>query len=654
LVLKNTLFFFFLFFLIDVYSQEKERVLPESRVGLQQDSTLLSGDLQRVTSKNIALFAPEDIGVLSQKIAGITLKNYGGIGGMKTIAYRGISGTNTAVVLDGFALQNTMVGQLDLSNLQVDNVDNISFISSSQTDELLPISALMQGNTLSINTFQNNYINDTLEVRFTSKYGSFGMLDNFTSFKRGFKHSYLSIYGKLRSFEGVYPYEIENGDWKEKRFRKNNSLAEGYTGINFTKFISEHLKLHSSIHFNQSKRGLPGAVILYNETANQSLNQQNTYWNLETEWNRKKARVRFYNSLNYGYLNYIDPDYLNNTGGLNQWYYNTINQSGISFNQKNKDSSISFFGGVEYTYSTLTASQQYAYSPSRFHLQSLLGIKSVRKDVLFIFQLGNHSLQNQQGITKSITNAWTSLVHVEKRVYVPWVGIPRTWFKQTFRMPSFSEMYYNSIGNKALKPELTLQWNIGTSYRLFENSFHISLDAYYNKIDNKILAIPTKNLFVWSIQNIGKVQIVGIDLLLKKEWKFSENVEFNSAINYSFQKIEDISDKKGTTFKNQLAYFPKHTFQADFTLTVYKKMGFYLSNSTLSSRYVLNENSLSNLLKGFSTVDVTFFYKMSSSDKHSLKLHGTIKNCLNTSYQYISYFVMPGRNYLISLSYAFN
>ena len=180
------------------------------------------------------------------------------------------------------------------------------------------------------------------------------------------------------------------------------------------------------------------------------------------------------------------------------------------------------------------------------------------------------------------------------------------------------------------------------------------MDAYYNKIDNKILAIPTKNLFVWSIQNIGKVQIVGIDLMLKKEWKFSENVEFNTAINYSFQKIEDISDKKGTTFKNQLAYFPKHTVQADFTLTGYKKMGFYLSNSTLSSRFVLNENSLSNLLKGFSTVDVTFFYKMSSSDKHSLKLHGTIKNCLNTSYQYISYFVMPGRNYLITLSYAFN
>lgn len=653
-MLKYTLSICFLFFIGRFYCQEKEKGLPEVRIDLQKDSILLSGGNQRITAKNIALSTPEDIGTLTQKIAGVTLKNYGGIGGMKTIAFRGISGTNTAIIMDGFSLQNNMVGQLDLSNLQVDNLVSLSFSSGNQMDELLPITALMQGNILSINTYENKYANDKLEVRYTSKAGSFGLVDNYGSLKRRFSTAQVSFYGKLRSFNGVYPYTIENGNSNETSLRKNNALQEGFAGLNYIRYIGDRVKFHSSFHFNQSKRGLPGAVILYNETANQHLNQQNAYWNTELDFRGEKSKFRVYNSLNYGYLNYLDPSYLNNSGGLNQWYFNTVNQTGISFNRKLMDSTLYIFGGLEHTFSTLTAPNQYTFSPTRFHLQSLIGLKSIIRNAVITMQLGNHFVQNKQGISVSDTKAWTSFLNLEKKVYSKRFGLPRTWFKQTFRMPSFSELYYNSIGNKALKPELTLQFNLGTSYRFLRNTLHLSIDAYYNKTDNKILAIPTKNLFVWSIQNIGKVQVFGIDLLAKKTWDFKENFELNVSLNYSFQKVQDISDPKSATYKNQLAYFPMHTLQSDLTLTLYKKMGVYISNSTLSNRYVLNENSAANLLNGFSTFDFTCFYKIPSYKKNTMKISGSVKNCLNTSYQYISYFVMPGRNYLITLSYAFN
>ena len=641
--------------LSNLFSQEQDKKLPEVRIELQNDSILLMGDNQRITSKNSWVSAPEDIGALTQKIAGVTLKNYGGVGGMKTIAYRGISGTNTAILLDGFSLQNNMVGQLDLSNLQVDNLVSLTFSSGGQTDELLPVTALMQGNMLMINTFENKHSNDTLEVRFTSKIGSFGLVDNYGCIKRGLATSLVSVYGKVRSFNGNYPYTIENGSMLSSNTRKNNALNEGFVGVNYTRYFGKHYKFHSSVHFNQSKRGLPGAVILYNETANQQLNQQNSYWNVETEYKGTKSRIRMYNSLNYGYLNYVDPSYLNKSGGLNQWYYNTVNQTGITFNRKLKtDSIFSLYGGIEHTFSTLTATNQYTFSPTRFHFQSVVGLKTNMKQSVIMLQIGNHNLQNKQGDLVSKTNAWTSLIHFEKKIYATFFGLPRAWFKQTFRMPSFSELYYNSIGNKALKPELTLQFNVGTSYRFLTNSFHISLDAYYNKIDNKILAIPTKNLFVWSIQNIGKVQVFGIDLMLKKNWRLKKNFELNGAINYSYQKVQDISDSKSPTYKNQLAYFPTHTLQSELTLLMFNKTGLHLSNSMLSNRYVLNENNATNLLSGFSILDFTCYYKMQTFNKQILKMSFTVKNCFNTPYQYISYFVMPGRNYLMTLSYAFN
>jgi outer membrane cobalamin receptor len=644
------------FFFISLTSvgQDKEKALPEVRIELENDSILLSGESHVISVKKIGLYASEDIGALTQKIAGMTLKNYGGIGGMKTIAYRGISGTNTAIILDGFALQNTMVGQLDLSNLQVDNVHSLTFTSGVPSDELLPISALIQGNTLSLKTIENIPTNDTLELRYTSKVGSFGQFDNFGSYKRSVSNSLLSVYGKYRSFSGNYPYIIENGNFSSTSLRKNNELYEGFAGINYSKEMNSSLKIRTSIHFNQSERGLPGAVILYNESANQRLNQQNTYGNIVLEKKGNKGKMNIYNNLNYGYLNYIDPSYLNNSGGLNQWYYNTINQTGVTMNRKIKDSVFMLYGGVEHTFSSLIATNQYAFSPKRYHLQSVLGVKATLKTLSFTAQVGNHSLQNQQVASVKNTTAWTTYLQLEKRNYHTLLGLPRAWFKQTFRMPSFSELYYNAIGNKELIPELTLQLSAGTSYRILKNSLHLSLDAYYNKVDNKILAIPTKNLFVWSILNVGRVQILGVDVMLRKNWNLSKKIEIDASFNYAFQKVQDISVEQSTTFKNQLAYFPVHTLQSEISLMWNKKTGIFLSNSSISNRYVLNENSESNKLLGFSTFDLTCYYKMDSYKKNKLKLSLTLKNFTNTAYQYISYFVMPGRNYLMTLSYAFN
>lgn len=653
-MLRNKLLIGFCLWSVSVFGQDKEKALPEVRIELSNDSILLSGISQEVSAKKISTYAPEDVGALMQKIAGVTLKNYGGIGGMKTIAYRGISGTNTAIVLDGFSIQNTMVGQIDLSNLQVDNVQSLTFTSAPTIDELIPVSAWMQGNILSIHTLENSPTCDTLELRYISKVGSFGQLENYFSYKRCVPTTLLSVYGKYRSFTGNYPFIIENGNSTTKSTRNNNQLNEGFGGFNYLKTMNKFFTLKSSFHFNQSERGLPGAVILYNETSNQGLNQQNTYGNIVLEVKGIKGKLNFYNSFNYGYLNYIDPSFLNNSGGLNQWYYNTINPTGVTFHRKIKDSILVIYGGVEHTFSSLTARSQYTFSPKRYHLQSVLGVKTFLKMISLTAQIGNHALQNQQGNSVKNTSAWTSHVQLEKRKYQDWVGLPRIWFKQTFRMPSFSELFYNKIGNHDLKPELALQFSAGTSYRFLKNLLHLSVDAYFNKVDNKILAIPTKNLFVWSILNVGKVQILGLDLMLRKNWKLTNKLELDASTNYAFQKVQDISDEKAISYKNQLAYFPVHTLQSEISLLWNNKTGVFISNSTISKRFVLNENTSSNELQGFSTFDITYYYKMNSYKKNKLKVSMTLKNVANTPYQYVSYFVMPGRNYLMTLSYAFN
>ena len=47
----------------------------------------------------------------------------------------------------------------------------------------------------------------------------------------------------------------------------------------------------------------------------------------------------------------------------------------------------------------------------------------------------------------------------------------------------------------------------------------LSVDGYYNEVDDKIVAVPT--MFVWKMSNVGKVETYGVDanLLRNGLWR---------------------------------------------------------------------------------------------------------------------------------------
>ena len=84
----------------------------------------------------------------------------------------------------------------------------------------------------------------------------------------------------------------------------------------------------------------------------------------------------------------------------------------------------------------------------------------------------------------------------------------RFFYKDIFRLPSFNDLYYGQTGNIDLKPENARQLNVGLTYtkRLCEAVPYLTLtaDAYVNRVTAKIVAIPTKNLFVLSLIQISE------------------------------------------------------------------------------------------------------------------------------------------------------
>jgi len=640
------------------YSQDTVRSLSEVNVSSFE---LLKMKTLEITSqsysRNQILYSqPEDVGSILQKFSGTSLKSYGGLGGLKTVSVRGLGSQHTTFLIDGFTINNTQTGQINLGQVQTDNLENITLSFGGRNGFLLPVSSYTNGSIVTLNTFENNRSTELFKVRFSSRIGSFGEIDNYLSTKISNKNLFFSTFGKYRQANGKYPYSLKNGTIDYNGIRYNNDLLDWYSGVTFGKFFKNDAELRIIYKTNGSNQGLPGAVILYNEMANQRLSTQANNVNLDFTHKFKNVAYRLFGTYNHDWLHYSDSYFLNNSGGISTVYTNNSSQLGLSLQRKVKENSI-IFGGLESRYSDLTFSIPNSAMPRRLHSFGLLGLNFNRQKWSSELQISAQSIleENNSGERAANRTKVNPFIALENSEFGTWKWKFKAWYRNSFRMHSFNELYYNSIGNVKLKPEEADQFSVGMSIKPFHKKFDLTLvlNGFANKVENQILAIPTKNLFVWSMQNIGRVNTFGYESRVRIEKCFKSFWFTDLDLNYTFQYSVDVSDKKSPTFLNQVAYIPRHTGNLVYNLKR-KNTGFQVSTSIVSLRYSLTENNTSNELIGFEIVDLGVFSKINLKNNQSLRLQFSVKNILDSSYSYIRYFVMPGRNYLLTLNYAFN
>jgi outer membrane receptor protein involved in Fe transport len=227
----------------------------------------------------------------------------------------------------------------------------------------------------------------------------------------------------------------------------------------------------------------------------------------------------------------------------------------------------------------------------------------------------------------------------------------RLFYKHIFRMPTFNDLYYNMIGNSALLPEYARQYNAGF---VFSRSFirvvkqiTIGIDGYYNLVDDKIIAVPNKNLFGWSMLNLGKVDIKGVDVTAELSGKITSTINWFSRIAYTFQRAIDITNPAAVDYKNTIPYTPDHSGSGLFTLQYGAWSGGY-SLLFSTTRYVLGENNPYNQLDGWGTQDA-FLSWTKNMKAFRMQIKASADNLLNKQYDVVKSFPMPGRSFKISL-----
>ena len=231
----------------------------------------------------------------------------------------------------------------------------------------------------------------------------------------------------------------------------------------------------------------------------------------------------------------------------------------------------------------------------------------------------------------------------------------RAFYKRAHRMPTFNDLYYTEIGNKYLAPERTTQYDVGIFWSITRGegwfkSFSLQADAYYNTVTDKIVAMPTSSQFRWSMMNIGKVKIKGLEASgnLVSRWG---NVDCSLRLSYTYQDARDYTDPQSEWYKGLIAYIPLHSGTAVVTLN-YKEWQLHYSFIYTGEKFDSSANIQSNMLDSWTTHDIALSKEFGIAG-NLLRTTLELNNITNTQYEVVRCYPMPGLNFKLKVNYLF-
>jgi outer membrane cobalamin receptor len=242
------------------------------------------------------------------------------------------------------------------------------------------------------------------------------------------------------------------------------------------------------------------------------------------------------------------------------------------------------------------------------------------------------------------------------------------FYKQSYRYPTFNDLYYTDMGNAYLKPELAKQHNVGLSFaqpfrvaNLRGSEFRINADYYYNRISDKIIAYPKGQQFRWTMLNLGLVKINGIDVNTHLHFALPRNFYLTAKVQYTYQTAIDVTDPADNYYGHQIPYIPWHSGSAVGMFGWSNDwMQYHLNYSFIyvGERYNQQENILYNYTQPWYTHDLSLvgewdIHKAQGKRLFTLRAALDVNNLLSQDYDVILNYPMPKRNYKCTISITY-
>jgi hypothetical protein len=491
--------------------------------------------------------------------AGAQVKDYGGIGGLKTISVRSLGANHTAVAYDGVAMTDRQTGQMDLSRLSLDNVARMDLYTGAGDDIFQ--TARMQSSASALHVSGKRPAvqrGRRISVVPAWRGGSFGLLNPSLSYSQVMDSGFSALFsGEWLQTDGNYPYTSGSG---ERKRREHSEVENLRLEANLFGDFGKGRALSFKMYGYRTGRSLPGPDIYYAKAPGERVDD------------RQFFSQAVYRQTLGGKLQYL---------------------SVVKFDVSDVHYSSFFIGERK------TAYRQWEY----YAAGTLLYPVSPALSVSWANDGSYAGFRNDFAVTSPVRTVWQSVLSArydcpsltatasllsfyahdavggkhlsdESSVLSPYLGFSvrmsnrlplrlRGFYKESFRQPTFADMYAGFVPAQGLRPERTRQLNAGISWAAAFETFlpyaSVSVDAYWNRADNKIVAYPTSGMYFWSVQNLGKVDIKGLDVRADTHFRIGKGLSWRMVCAYTRQQAVDRTDTASRSYNRPIKYTPSHT-----------------------------------------------------------------------------------------------
>ena len=649
--------------------KEKDIIIPQTLSGVQ---------LKKMNALSVA--------DAIRYFSGVQIKDYGGVGGIKTVNIRSMGTNHMGVYYNGIQLGNAQNGQIDLGKYSLENIEEIQLYNGQKSDIWQSAREFGAAGSIYLTTRRPRFAEGkNVNVKAQMRAGSFALIDPSLLLDVKLSETMsLTMNAELISSDGKYPFRYrrvtpsgevaydttairQNGDINAIRIEA--AVNHYYSNTGFWK-----LQLY---HYN-SERGVPGAIVNNVWRNGERLWDRNSF--VQATWqdelfNRWSVRVNAKYANDY-------TRYINNDDKLIH-VENQYLQQELYFTMAHKVRIFDWWdisAAYDLQYNALSMYAEAHRFTHWFSAATAINIKNylrIQASILgtFVKDLPQPSLQGREfspsegggregHFTPALFLSYRPTQLVDLRL--------NAFYKQSYRYPTFNDLYYTDMGNAYLKPELAKQHSVGLSFTQpfliagqKGSEFRLNADYYYNRISDKIIAYPKGQQFRWTMLNLGLVKINGVDVNAQLHFDLPLDFYLTAKAQYTYQTAIDVTDPNDSYYGHQIPYIPWHSGSAVGMFgwqNDWQQYGLNYSFIYVGERYNQQENIIYNYTQPWYTHDLSVFgeweIKPLASSPHrlspiTLRLALDINNLLSQDYDVIINYPMPKRNFKCTVSITY-
>lgn len=577
---------------------------------------------QTISYQQLSALASNNVADALKYLAGVQIKDYGGLGGQKTVNVRSLGSQHVGVYLDGVRITNAQNGTVDLGKYSLTTLESVSLFNANKTEPLMTASEYASASTIYLRTRRPD------STSLTANYG----YGSFNTHKANVTYSYKRLAlvdAQYTHTDGNYPFRYHT-EYEDTTGRRRNSDLDQMRieGVLF------HGPLQWHTYYYLSYRGLPGGIV-------RRLSDQ--YTDVGREWDQN-----FFTQLSW-------QDHFGPVGlrAIAKYANDRLHY------RSNYDNNISVHSNVTYhqqdAYAALAAS--YTYKDFGISLSPDLRWSDLTADMKhfsYVYRLDSKNaltaFYRHGGLSINATALYTYCRDHTRRKAGPlhrwtWDALAsyclgdwtlRAFYKSVFRIPTLNDLYYTLTGNRFLKPEYTQQWDAGFTYE--HRWLRLQVDGYFNHVKDRIVCLPLKGSFQWSMLNYGYTRCIGTDVSVNATFK--HHIVMLSA---TFQDDRNRTNPGGKDYNDFVAYAPRWSFSAIYTF-LWHGLSISVSDMFVDKRYWTAQNSVDDPLDRYNCMDVKAGYRL-----RWFTIEAECQNVFDKPYEMIQRWPMPGRRYAVTI-----